>query len=170
LKRLSIGRLLRYLDLWARYVWHRTQRAVFGRGVPEKTKTDALAATIANLEPIAAQRLAVESWFPLDLTNATLHIAMLESVAEARPDLGITSEILDCLRYLKTAKDLSAAVDALIARGEKFQTINTALYILLLRRTPDPSEMPMITSRHPQHALIAILSGNQYLTEGRRTV
>jgi hypothetical protein len=36
----------------------------------------------------------------------------------------------------------------LAERGAPPQTINTALYMLLLRRLPAPSEMPVIASRH----------------------
>jgi hypothetical protein len=49
------------------------------------------------------------------------------------------------------------------------QTINTALYMLLLRRLPAPSEMPVIAARHPRHALIAIQSGDEFRKQSRRT-
>ena len=71
---------------------------------------------------------------------------------------------------LKRADDLSACVDQLVGAGEAFGTINTALYILLLRRLPDASELAMIASRHPRHALIAIQSGDEYRRAGRRTL
>jgi hypothetical protein len=93
---------------------------------------------------------------------------VLVSVAAARLDLGVTSEILDCIGRLKNADDLSACVDAMVEQGDAPQAVNTALYILLLRRLPAPSEMPMIASRHPRHALIAIQSGDEYLKQGRR--
>ena len=54
-------------------------------------------------------------------------------------------------------------------QGAPPQTINTALYMLLLRRLPAPSEMPMIAARHPRHALIAIQSGDEFRKQGRRT-
>jgi hypothetical protein len=46
-------------------------------------------------------------------------------------------------------------------------TANTALYVLLLRRLPATSELAMIASRHPRHALIA-QSGDEYRKKGRR--
>ena len=55
------------------------------------------------------------------------------------------------------------------SRARPSQTINTALYMLLLRRLPAPSEMPMIATRHPRHALIAIQSGDEFRKQGRRT-
>jgi hypothetical protein len=54
-------------------------------------------------------------------------------------------------------------------RGGSSQTINTALYMFLLRRLPASSEMPMIATRHPRHALIAIQSGDEFRKQGRRT-
>ena len=53
--------------------------------------------------------MVVASWFPLDLANARLHRALLASVADARPDLGVTPEILDCVESLKSADDLTAS-------------------------------------------------------------
>jgi hypothetical protein len=41
--------------------------------------------------------------------------------------------------------------------------------MLLLRRLPAPSEMPMIATRHPRHALIAIQSGDEFRKQGRRS-
>ena len=116
-----------------------------------------------------AKRMTVASWFSLDLANARLHRALLASVANARPDLGVTPEILDCVEGLKAADDLTATVDAMAEQGEPPQTINTALYMLLLRRLPAPPEMPVIASRHPRHALIAIQSGDEFRKQGRRT-
>ena len=113
--------------------------------------------------------MVVGSWFPLDLANARLHRALLASVANARPDLGVTPEILDCVEGLKAADDLTATVDAMAEQGAPPQTINTALYMLLLRRLPAPSEMPVIAARHPRHALIAIQSGDEFRKQGRRT-
>lgn len=168
-RRLSIGRLLRYFDLWVRYGWRRAESALHGRGPAAGQKAEALAATIADADAETAKRLAVSSWFPLDLQNAGLHAAILKSVAEARPDLGLSPAIRDCLSRLKTAGDLTAAVDAEVETGARPETVNTALYLLLLRRLPAPSERSMIASRHPRHALIAIKSGDEYSRQGRRT-
>jgi hypothetical protein len=168
-KRLSIGRVLRYVDLWARYGWRRAGSA-FGSRAPAAGKdTEALAATLAGAEFATAKRLAVSSWFPLDLQNARLHAAILESVAVARPELGLTPEVRGCLVRLKTGGDLAAAVDAEVESGAEPETVNTALYLLLLRRLPASSERPMIASRNPLHALIAIKSGDEYMKQGRRT-
>jgi hypothetical protein len=93
---------------------------------------------------------------------------MLASLIDERPDLGVTPEILDCLSRLKRAGDLPAEVDVLVEGGLGTETLNTALYALLLRRLPAPSELAMIASRHPRHALIAILSGDEYRKQGRR--
>jgi hypothetical protein len=169
-KRLSMGRVLRYLDLWVRYLWRRSLNNL-GRlqrppGADAKDKPVAL----ANADLATAKRLAVASWFPLDFANARLHRALLASMSAARPDLGLTPAILDCLARLKTAHDLAISVDAETGRGEARSTVNTALYLLLLRRLPDRSELPMINSRHPRHALIAIKSGDEYRKQGRRAL
>jgi hypothetical protein len=171
-KRLSIGRLLRYLDLWARYLWRRSLSGLgsSSRRSARGTDAEAQAAALAHADMATAKRMAVASWFPLDLANARLHRAVLASAAEARPDLGIGPAILDCLAQLKSADDLSACVDEQVAAGQAAQTLNTALYILLLRRLPDRSELPMIVSRHPRHALIAIKCGDEYRKQGRRAL
>lgn len=170
-KRLKVGRILRYGDLWARYLWRRGVAAVDAyRARRPDGDAAALGADLAEADMAAAKRMVVASWFRLDLANAKLHRAMLASVLEARPDLGVTPEILDCTLRLKQADDLSACVDAMVERGNAAQTVNTALYVLLLRRLPGPSELAMIASRHPRHALIAILSGDEYRQRGRRAV
>jgi hypothetical protein len=168
-RRLNVGRVLRYGDLWARYYWRRAESAAtsFGRGAPG-TGADALAAELAKSGMDEAKRLAVASWFPLDLANARLHRAVFEAVVQARPDLGITPAILDCLASLKSASDLTECVDRLVVDGASPETLNTALYLLLLRRLPAPSERAMIASRSPHHALIAIQSGDEYRRHGRR--
>ena len=112
--------------------------------------------------------MTVASWFPLDLSNARLHRALLASVAGARADLGLTPEILDCIASLKSADDLAGCVEGMVEQGRSPQTVNTALYVLLLRRLPAPSELVMIASRHPRHALIAMQSGDEYRKQGRR--
>ena len=169
-KRLSLGRLLRYGALWARYGVRRGQSAFFTRQAQAPgARVAAEAAALAGADHADAKCMVVASWFPLDLANARLHRALLASVAQARPDLGVTPEILDCIEGLKSADDLSANVDAMAEQGGSSQTINTALYMLLLRRLPAPSEMPMIATRHPRHALIAIQSGDEFRKQGRRS-
>lgn len=169
-KRLSLGRLLRYGALWTRYGLRQSQSALFTRKAQAPgARVSAEAAALARADLADAKRMVVASWFPLDLANARLHRALLESVAKARPDLGVTPEILDCVESLKAADDLTATVDAMAEQGNSPQTVNTALYMLLLRRLPAPSEMPMIATRHPRHALIAIQSGDEYRKQGRRT-
>jgi hypothetical protein len=169
-KRLSLGRLLRYGALWARYGVRRGQSAFLARkSQAPAARVAAETAALARADLGDAKRMVVASWFPLDLANAGLHRALLASVAAARADLGLTPEILDCVEGLKAADDLTATVDAMAEQGDTPQTINTALYMLLLRRLPAPSEMPMIATRHPRHALIAIQSGDEYRKQGRRT-
>ena len=169
-KRLSLGRLLRYGALWARYGIRRSQSALLRRkSQAPGARIAAEAAVLARADLGDAKRMVVGSWFPLDLANARLYRALLASVANARPDLGITPEILDCVEGLKAADDLTATVDAMAEQGAPPQTINTALYMLLLRRLPAPSEMPVIAARHPRHALIAIQSGDEFRKQGRRT-
>ena len=169
-KRLSLGRLLRYSALWARYGVRRGQSALLARkSQAPAARVAAETAALARAELGHAKRMVVASWFPLDLANARLHRALLASVANARSDLGVTPEILDCVEGLKAADDLTATVDAMAEQGDTTQIINTALYMLLLRRLPAPSEMPMIATRHPRHALIAIQSGDEYRKQGRRT-
>jgi hypothetical protein len=169
-KRLSLGRLLRYAALWARYGVRRGQSAFLTRkSQAPGARVAAEAAALARADHAGAKRMVVASWFPLDLANARLHRALLASVVKARPDLGVTQEILDCVEGLKSADDLTATVDAMAEQGGSPQTINTALYMLLLRRLPAPSEMPMIATRHPRHALIAIQSGDEFRKQGRRS-
>ena len=169
-KRLSLGRLLRYGALWARYGVRRGQSALSTRkSQAPGARVEAEVAALARADQAGAKRMVVASWFPLDLANARLHRALLASVANARPDLGVTPEILDCVEGLKSADDLTVTVDAMAARGGSSQTITTALYLLLRRRVPAPSEMPMIATRHPRHALIAIQSGDEYRKQGRRS-
>jgi hypothetical protein len=169
-KRLSLGRLLRYGALWARYGVRRGQSAFFTRKAQAPgARVAAEAALLERADQAGAKRMVVASWFPLDLANARLHRALLASVAQARPDLGVTPEILDCIEGLKSADDLTATVDAMAEQGGSSQTINTALYMFLLRRLPAPSEMPMIATRHPRHALIAIQSGDEFRKQGRRS-
>jgi hypothetical protein len=169
-KRLSPGWLLRYLALWTRYGLRRGQSALLARKAQAPGgRVAAEAAALVRADLGDAKRMVVASWFPLDLANARLHQALLASVANARSDLGVTPEILDCLEGLKVADDLTATVDAMAEQGGPPQTINTALYILLLRRLPTTSEMQMIAARHPRHALIAIQSGDEFRKQGRRT-
>ena len=169
-RRLQVGRILRYLDLWARYLWRRASSALRSGPARGDGKTAAEAALIAGADMGTAYRATVGSWLPLDLANVRLHRALLASAAQARPELGITPAVVDAVVGLKTADDLTGSVDRLVGTGEAFGTINAALYILLLRRLPDASELPMINSRHPRHALIAIRSGDEYRKQGRRTV
>ena len=89
--------------------------------------------------------MTVASWFPLDLANARLHRALLASVSGARADLGLTPEILDCIASLKSADDLATSVEAMVEQGRSPQTVNTALYVLLLRR--QAAEVTPVTGR-----------------------
>jgi hypothetical protein len=168
-KRLSLGRLLRYGALWAATASGAARRALARKSRAPGARVAAEATVLARTDLGDAKRMVVASWFPLDLANAGLHRALLASIANARPDLGVTPEILDCVEGLKAADDLTATVDAMAEQGAPPQTINTALYMLLLRRLPAPSEMPMIATRHPRHALIAIQSGDEFRKQGRRT-
>ena len=168
-KRLSLGRLLRYFVLWARYLLRRAQSALFTKLLREPASgIDAQAAALAAADLATAKRMTVGSWFPLDLANARLHRNLLASVAGARADLGLTPAILDCIVSLKNADDLATCVEGMVEHGRSPQTVNTALYVLLLRRLPASSELAMIASRHPRHALIAIQSGDEYRKQGRR--
>jgi hypothetical protein len=105
---------------------------------------EAQAAALAAADLATAKRMTVASWFPLDLANARLHRALLASVAGARADLGLTPEILDCIASLKSADDL-ACVEAMVEQGRSPQTVNTALYVLLLRR--QAAEVTPVTGR-----------------------
>lgn len=170
-RRLSVARILRYLDLWTRYLWRRALSAMRPAGAAEDgTAASAAAARVAGSNMGSAYGATVSSWFPLDLANARLHRALLASVAEARPELGLTREIIDLALRLKEAGDPSALVDRLAAEGVAHEAVNTALYLVLLRRLPAASERAMIASRPPRHALIAIQSGDEYRLAGRRTV
>src|SRR5512145_3337762 len=115
-KRLSLGRLLRYGALWARYGVRRGQSAFFTRkALAPEARVAAEAAALAQAGQAGAKRMVVASWFPL--ANARLHRALLASVADARPDLGVTPEILDCVESLKSADDLTDSVDAMVEQG-----------------------------------------------------
>jgi hypothetical protein len=105
---------------------------------------EAQAAALAAADLATAKRMTVASWFPLDLANARLHRALLASVSGARADLGLTPEILDCIASLKSADDL-ACVEAMVEQGRSPQTVNTALYVLLLRR--QAAEVTPVTGR-----------------------
>ena len=127
-KRLSLGRLLRYGALWARYGVRRGQSALLSRkSQAPGAGIAAEAAVLARADQGDAKRMVVASWFPLDLANARLHRGLLASVANARPDLGVTPEILDCVEGLRAADDLTATVDAMAEQGAPPQTINTPL-------------------------------------------
>jgi len=140
-KRLNVGRILRYGDLWARYLWRRGLSALdAARNHAVGGDATAMGAVLAAADMTAAKRMAVASWFPLDLANVGLQQRMLASLIDARPNLGVTPETLDTLFRLKRADDLSAGVDALVEQGVGAQTVNTALYALLLRHLPAPSE------------------------------
>jgi hypothetical protein len=168
-KRLSLGRLARYFALWARYLLRSGQSALSTKLRREPARgIEAQAAALARADLASAKHMTVASWFPLDLANARLHRALLASVASARADLKLTPEILDCVVNLKSAEELAACVEGMVEQGRSPQVVNTALYVLLLRRLPAPSELPMIASRHPRHALIAIQSGDEYRKQGRR--
>jgi hypothetical protein len=168
-KRLSLGRLARYFTLWARYLLRRGQSALSTKLRREPPSgIEVQAAVLARADLATAKRMTVASWFPLDLANARLHRALLASVASARADLKLTPEILDCVVNLKSAEDLAACVEGMVEQGRSPPVVNTALYVLLLRRLPAPSELAMIASRHPRHALIAIQSGDEYRKQGRR--
>jgi len=117
-KRLSLGRLPRYFALWVRYLLRRGQSALSTKLLREPPSCiEAQAAALAGADLASAKRMTVVSWIPLDLANARLHRALLASVANARPDLGITPEILDCVEGLKAVGDLTAAVDAMAEQG-----------------------------------------------------
>jgi hypothetical protein len=168
-RRLRLGRLLRYLDLWVRYLWRRGVSALWLPVAPAGAEAGAMeAARLAQADLATAYRATVGSWFPLDLANRRLAEALLKNVAAARPELGLTSGVIAAVGQLKGADDLGACVDRLAASGEAFATINTALFIFLLRRLPDVTERAMIEARHPRHALIAIRSGDEYRRQGRR--
>jgi hypothetical protein len=70
-KRLNVGRILRYGDLWARYLWRRGLSALdAARSHPAGGDAAAIGAALAAVDVTAAKRMAVASWFPLDLANA----------------------------------------------------------------------------------------------------
>lgn len=95
-KRLNVGRILRYGDLWARYLWRRAlSRLDAYRGTAAQGDVAAQAAALAEADMATAKRMAVASWFPLDRANVRLHRAMLESVAAGHPDIDISPEALD---------------------------------------------------------------------------
>ena len=145
-KRLSLGRLARYFALWVRYLLRRGQSALSTQLRKEPASgIDARAAALAAADLATAKRMTVASWFPLDLSNARLHRALLASVAGARADLGLTPEILDCIASLKSADDLATCVEAMVEQGRSPQTVNTALYVLLLRR--QAAEVTPVTGR-----------------------
>jgi hypothetical protein len=132
-KRLSLGRLLRYGALWARYGIRRSQSALLTRkSQAPGARIAAEAAVLARADLGHAKRMVVGSWFPLDLANARLHRALLALVAKARLDLGVTPEILDCVEGLKAADDLTATVDAIGRAG---------------RASPDHQHGPLHASR-----------------------
>lgn len=165
-RRLSIGRILRYADLWARYAFRRGASALRATSDGAKGENAIPAALHADFNE--GKRLTVASWFPVDDANTRPHQAILTSVSGARAELGLSPDIVERVMRLKASPDLAAAVETEVAQGAASQSVNTALYILLLRRLPAPSEAAMIASRHPRTALIAIRSGDEYRQQGRR--
>jgi hypothetical protein len=165
-RRLSIGRILRYADLWVRYVFRRGASAL--RATSDGAKDENTIPAALHADFTEGKRLTVCSWFPIDEANSGLHQAILAGVAGARAELGLSPDIIERVMRLKGSSDLAAAVDAEVAQGAAAESVNTALYILLLRRLPAPSEQAMIASRHPRTALIAIRSGDEYRKQGRR--
>ena len=67
-RRLSLGAHIRYLDLWVCYLWRRSLSrlggSALGGAIPEQAAALGLHADMAT-----AKRMAVASWFPLDLAN-----------------------------------------------------------------------------------------------------
>ncbi len=169
-RRLRLGRLLRYLDLWARYLWRRGVSALRPAAATGEGGAAGDAARLAASGLDEAYRAAVGSWFPLDLANAGLTRRLLAAMAAARPALGLSEETIDIALQLRQTDDLAGLVDRLAAAGTPFATLNTALYLVLLRRLPAAAEGAMIASRHPRHALIAIQSGDEFARAGRRTL
>ena len=81
-RRLSLGRIVRYLDLWARYFWRRALSILNPASAGDEGHAAAAeAASVAGADMATANRMAVASWFPLDLANARLHRALLASAA-----------------------------------------------------------------------------------------
>ena len=142
-KRLSLGGLLRYFALWTLYLLRRGQSALSTQ--LRKEPASGIEAQAAAADLATAKRMTVASWFPLDLANARLHRALLASVSGARADLGLTPEILDCIASLKSADGLATCVEAMVEQGRSPQTVNTALYVLLLRR--QAAEVTPVTGR-----------------------
>lgn len=170
-RRLSIGRVLRYAVLWLRYFWCRLRSAPSSGGDQvERVDPARQVAALTDADALSASRIAIDSWFPLDLGNQRLYAAIVASLADARAELGITPEVIGHVLRLKASGDFTVCVDALAAEGHSSSAINTALYILLLRRLPAAEEFSMINSRHPRHALIAIQSGDEFQKRGRRTI
>jgi hypothetical protein len=62
-KRLNVGRILRYGDLWTRYLWRRGLSAVdAARSRPAGGDAATLGAALAAADIDAAKRMAVASW------------------------------------------------------------------------------------------------------------
>jgi hypothetical protein len=82
-KRLNVGRILRYGDLWKRYLWRRGLSALdAARSPPAGGDAAALGAALAAADMTVAKRMAVASWFPLDLGNVGLQRRMLASLID----------------------------------------------------------------------------------------
>src|SRR6476469_5201433 len=63
-RRLSLGRVLRYLELWVRYLWRRVRSH---RTTRQEDPLDGkpLSVALANADMASAKRIAVLSWDPL---------------------------------------------------------------------------------------------------------
>ena len=169
-RRLRLGRLLRYLDLWARYLWRRGVSAlrpaaatgegaqrVMRRGSPLPARRRPIAPRSApgfpSISPMPGSRDGSSPpWPKPGPRSASTGRRSTSPCSSARPS------------------DLAGLVDRLAAAGTPFATLNTALYLVLLRRLPAAAEGAMIASRHPRHALIAIQSGDEFARAGRRTL
>ena len=85
-KRLSIERLLRYLALWARYVWRGQNALVTCLRREPATDIAGPAAALGRANLATAKRMAVASWFPRDLANAGLQGAIESNFLAADED------------------------------------------------------------------------------------
>src|SRR6185312_2966943 len=69
-KRLWLGRILRYLELWVRYLWQRPRSRRATRPEDPPDDGEPVSVALANADMASAKRIAVLSWDPLVLENA----------------------------------------------------------------------------------------------------
>jgi hypothetical protein len=78
-KLLRIGRVLRYVDLWLRYLLRLSESAIgLHHASPSGADAESQAASLASLDMQSAVRMTIGSWFPIDFTDARQRTLLID--------------------------------------------------------------------------------------------